>query len=573
MVKLSFGNINSKGRKVQGSAGKLVASLVFLAFFGMGTFFEVMVVREFMKKIARRSWPSASCKIVASDVEHKASDEQAYVFVVSYEYQFNSQEFTSTVYKKDYEGSDEYHKAYKLVERYPAGREAVCYVNPENPGEAVLKRGSLLFGFVIFFPLIFVLVGASGLYAIWIWRDKHKGRPKPIAAKARRKRGKGLGIVFFGIFAAVGGGMFYPFSIRPVFKTISARSWVETPCKILAARVQRHEGDDSDTYSVDIFYEYEFEGTTYKSSRYGFVGGSSSGRSGKARVVNAYKKAKDPVCYVNPKNPSEAVLKRGLRPGLLICLIPVPFLLIGVFGLRRALRGKKRRLTPTTAEWMPQTAQTPDWPIPAPGAVESGPIVLKARYSPLVKLLGTIAFAAFWNGIVSVFVYQVVQGFRHGRPEWFLTVFMIPFVLVGIGAIGFVFRQVLALFNPRPTLKLSPGEIALGGAAELDWTFSGRTSAINSLEIKLVGREEATYRRGTKTKTDKRTFYELELVSSTQSSEIASGQVGLIIPQDTMHSFEAKNNKIIWELEVHGDIAKWPDVKERFKITVTPTKA
>lgn len=37
-----------------------------------------------------------------------------------------------------------------------------------------------------------------------------------------------------------------------------------------------------------------------------------------------------------------------------------------------------------------------------------------------------------------------------------------------------------------------------------------------------------------------------------------------------MHSFEADNNKILWNLDVHGDIKKWPDVKESFKITVVP---
>lgn len=37
-----------------------------------------------------------------------------------------------------------------------------------------------------------------------------------------------------------------------------------------------------------------------------------------------------------------------------------------------------------------------------------------------------------------------------------------------------------------------------------------------------------------------------------------------------MHSFSAENNKIIWRLDLRGDIKSWPDVKESFEIEVTP---
>ena len=33
------------------------------------------------------------------------------------------------------------------------------------------------------------------------------------------------------------------------------------------------------------------------------------------------------------------------------------------------------------------------------------------------------------------------------------------------------------------------------------------------------------------------------------------------------------NGEILWNLEVHGDIKRWPDVKQSFKITVAPTVA
>jgi hypothetical protein len=200
----------------------------------------------------------------------------------------------------------------------------------------------------------------------------------------------------------------------------------------------------------------------------------------------------------------------------------------------------------------------------------AGPVALKPTHSPWVRLIGAIFFAAFWNGIVSIFVWQVIDGFRHGRPSWFMTLFMIPFVVVGVGLLGMVLYQFLALFNPRPRLELSSSHIPLGGTAALNWSFLGRASRIRELSVMLRGVEEARYTRGTNTYTDRNTFYEMELFKTTSVGDMADGQVGFALPQGTMHSFDAENNKILWSLDLHGQIKYWPDVKESFKITVAP---
>jgi len=206
-------------------------------------------------------------------------------------------------------------------------------------------------------------------------------------------------------------------------------------------------------------------------------------------------------------------------------------------------------------------------------ATDGGPAVLEPKYSGSVKLLGAIVIAGFWNGIVSVFLFDVVGSFRQGHPSWFQVLFMLPFAAVGIGLLALVVYQLLALFNPRPRLELSSATIPLGGAAELKWRFAGRTNRIGQFSVTLRGIEEARYRRGTSTYTDRNTFYEMELYKTSSAGEIASGQVGFVLPREMMHSFEADNNKIIWNLDVHGDIRRWPDVKESFKITVTPAVA
>ena len=86
----------------------------------------------------------------------------------------------------------------------------------------------------------------------------------------------------------------------------------------------------------------------------------------------------------------------------------------------------------------------------------------------------------------------------------------------------------------------------------------------------LEGREEARYRRGTDTHTDTHVFHRATLREVGESMSVARGTTSLRIPDDTMHTFTADNNKIVWTIKMHGDIKRWPDIDESFDITVTP---
>ncbi len=101
-----------------------------------------------------------------------------------------------------------------------------------------------------------------------------------------------------------------------------------------------------------ILYQYEFNGRTYKCDRYAFVTGSSGIYQSEDRIVEQYRAAVDPVCYVNPDNPSEAVLKRGFHADPLRTLFPLPFLLIGVGGLVGVFRGHITAGRTPTKAWI-----------------------------------------------------------------------------------------------------------------------------------------------------------------------------------------------------------------------------
>jgi hypothetical protein len=64
----------------------------------------------------------------------------------------------------------------------------------------------------------------------------------------------------------------------------------------------------------------------------------------------------------------------------------------------------------------------------------------------------------------------------------------------------------------------------------------------------------------------------MEVLSTRDRREIGFGEIGFVMPSDSMHSFEAYWNRIVWEIKVHGDIKWWPDVEETFKIAVLPAE-
>ncbi len=410
-----------------------------------------------------------------------------------------------------------------------------------------------------------------------LWPKSDDGRP--LASKAgRNKRGKFVAYVFFSIFAVAGLVFSFFFLVLPIKNVIAARSWVETPCRVLSAQVKSHSDSDGTTYRVDISYRYEFNGKTFTSDRYNFMRFSSSGRSGKQAVVDKYRKAKNPVCFVNPDNPEQAVLVRGFQPMMLFGLIPLVFVAVGIGGIVGTTRKSKRRIISKGAraaggaEWLPETKTArPDDNIYAAGGADSaGPIILRAKSSRLAKLLVLIIFAAIWNGVVSVFVVDIVRGFLKGRPQWGMALFISIFVLAGLGAIIAVIHQFLALFNPKTKLTLSLARIPLGSTAYITWEILGRVNRVSELVITLQAREECRYRRGTKTYTDKNTFFTFQLAQTTNPAEMSHGEIGFAIPAETMHSFTADNNKIIWSLNVAGDIKRWPDIKDEFDITIIP---
>lgn len=560
-------SVNSSAKNL-GLGGKIVGTLFFSVFLLMGLFFEVMIVKQTAKNLTTFSWAQTEATILASETHPPRHRDDDPTFHVRYTYVAGGAQHESTRYDRDAEAPAT-HDAYQLAARYTPGTPVPCWVNPQDHTEAILQRKSPLQAFVVLFPLIFIAIGGGGIWAMWFWRKKNAvdNKDVPISSKpATTGSNRLILIAAFGLFLSIGLGVGYGFFIHPLIQISAARNWTATPCEILTSRVKTHSGDDGSTYSVDVVYRYTYQNRTYTANRYNFFTGSSSGYEGKAAAVQQYPAGSQRTCYVDPAEPSSAVLSRSFSSMLWFGLIPLVFAIMGAVGLYNTLFKKTKISAPFTKDFYTaamRTSGAEDLPV-----TESAPSprTLAPGTSPKAKLVGLILVALFWNSIVSVFLFnQTWSGIG-----LFMALFLVPFVAIGIGLIGGVFYQAMALFNPRPLITVSQGVAHPGDALDVRWEFTGRTDRLTRLQLSLEGREEATYRRGTDTVTDKETFARIQLLDTTDLIALHAGSARLQIPASAMHSFKAPNNKIVWALKLHGNIPRWPDVKEEFPFEISP---
>ena len=132
-----------------------------------------------------------------------------------------------------------------------------------------------------------------------------------------------IGVFLFGaVFFLAGAFVTVFMAIKPLTLLDRTRAWVETPAQILDLELKRHPGrKGGPTYSIEMRYQYEFNGQTHTSERFTAFDRSDNVSSYHHTHYRHYKPlfdSKKPItCWVNPANPTEATVDRSLRFELL----------------------------------------------------------------------------------------------------------------------------------------------------------------------------------------------------------------------------------------------------------------
>ncbi|MEW4488577.1 DUF3592 domain-containing protein [Thalassoglobus sp. JC818] len=396
------------------------------------------------------------------------------------------------------------------------------------------------------------------------------------------------------IFVLVGGSVLWTMVLSPVMETLSAPKWVETPCVIHRSEVVQAIDDPEDGQdSLEIEFEYNFEGQQYQSDQFSFSPTSNLSAVEIREISEKYAVGTEQTCFVDPDDPATAVLRAESPEITWMGLFGLVFVVIGLtlaIGTFVASNRKSEieKSDPFADPPARRTFDVADRSELRSGLARSeekpgqseydeedlfeepGPITLKAESHPLMLFFVLLVFGIVWNGIVFMIASERFDDWANLKFKGFEDLFLMPFLIVGIGVLLGAIYAFMASLNPRPVVVLSRQLIPLGGFATANWHFEGGFGSVRKLTLSLIGTEEAVYRRGTDTHTDTNEFYREVLFETDSPSEISSGETEVAVPTDTMHTFKSSNNKIVWVIKLHGEIGLWPDVQMKFPIRVVP---
>ena len=252
-----------------------------------------------------------------------------------------------------------------------------------------------------------------------------------------QKRGFGCLLLFALPFAAVGVGMGIWLG-STIITHLGMQGWEEVPAQIVRTELQASKGSKSTTYQVLAEYVYQYRGREYRGTAVGLYGGSDnigSFHQDAHRELGEHQKTGRPFrCYVNPRQPAEAILYRNLRWEMVafqsifvLAFGGVGFgiLIAGVLGYRKAKVEQALAAEHPAAPWMHRR----DW--------AAGQVVYSAKKMAVIAL----ACALFWNVISAplwfLIPHEVIQ--KGNR----LALLGLVFPLVGLGLAGWTIVSIM----------------------------------------------------------------------------------------------------------------------------------
>jgi hypothetical protein len=404
--------------------------------------------------------------------------------------------------------------------------------------------------------------------------------------------GRLLLVLFFGFFLAAGVG----FSLLLVREVVlpqwrANHRFLESQGVVLQKRIGESQSKNAPVYRAEILVEFDAGGQTHEAwAKADPMGAYSSGLEAKQAVLDAYQIGRTYKCWYDPQDLETVCLARGYDwLAWTMLLLPLTFIAVGGGGLiyqflnwstsverRLAMVQRVQHLELFDTDG----AHVRDLPaVPREANLTNSPGTTLAYRLPIAVSPGwalavIMAACLFWNGMVALFVTIAVNSHLRGEPEWFLTVFTVPFVLVGLALVWYTVRQLLITTGVGPTLvEISAHPLAPAGEYEIFLSQSGRLT-IESLRVLLVCEEQATYQQGTNSRTETCPIYQEEIFRR-EGIEIQRGmpleaRAALRVPPGAMHSFKSTHNEVRWKLIVKGDVRGWPDYQREFPLLVYP---
>lgn len=539
----------------------VIWTLLSCTFVGVG-------IKECWKALRVGLWETVPCEIERFEITDTPSGDPAFTPDLRFRYRTEGRTYVGTKLWPEKKGSNQYVDLVEIRDEF-SGIDPECRVNPDDPREASLMgsspsqvAGGLFFtGLGAFFTLIGIALTIGG-----ISRKGDKSR-----RVSEKGTGKGAGLVVSLVFGFVGLLIFAVLVIPKSIEWVSMRGWQEIEAEILWSRVRSKRSDDTTTYAVDLFYRYEMNGREYRSNRYALVNGSSSGRKAKRKIVDAHPRGSKLTVYVDPAQPRNAVVRRN--PGWLglLGLLPLAFVVMGLFGVRWYVRNRDAGDSISSAVREPEKRE-----IAGRSAVVSGEWT-RAGKSKFGAFIAISLFALVWNGVVGIFVTKAFKDFGEGTSGVInlifsggVALFMIPFALIGLLVALLSVYQFVAIFGPSYEVRISTDELRPGGSTAIHWRRAGGMSQPRDFKLVLTGVEEIDVTRNSKPRSLRSLFYEQVLFDTTTPIAMKMGRAEVRIPGELLPTFMGERHRVRWFVSLRAAVPRLPDLKDEIEIHVRP---
>ncbi len=252
--------------------------------------------------------------------------------------------------------------------------------------------------------------------------------------------------------------------IPNVYDWQQMKSWPQVEARLLDAELER----GSKTYRATARYEYRYEGVVYISERVAIMGGSDIGRFQETlgyALESALQNQQPVPAWVNPHNPSDAVLNRDMRWPLLI-LKSVLALIFGGLGIRLVVRQLYPKIGATGH---PESVSKP-WL----GQREWANSDVNCDTKKQARFFW--GFALLWNMLTWPILVAIPEELSRGNK---LIVLAVIFPLVGIYLVYLAIKSTLSwrrFGNLRLHLDPYPGSIGgqVGGSLRVPLAYDSR---------------------------------------------------------------------------------------------------
>ena len=328
------------------------------------------------------------------------------------------------------------------------------------------------------------------------------------------------------------------------------RGWAPVDARLHSAGYNTHSDDDSVTYEAYARYSYQWHGQTFEGSRVSIASGSDNigdyqqelGRS----LSQTMASGTPMTAWVNPDNPSEAIIDRGVRWGLLGFKSIFLFVFGGVgLGLLIATW----RLPREKDKNDPKYASSP-WLLNEKWQTET------IASGSKLAMWGAWVFAGIWNLISAPLPWMAYR--EVVEKDNTIAIVALLFPVIGIGVAVWAIRKTLEWrrFGPSPVvLDPFPGSIGghVGGTIDLNLPFDSNKRFL----VTLTNLNSYTSGSGKNKSTKERALWQDELVAHAESGVAGTRLTFKFDVPEGLHESDTEqtgDDYHSWKLNLQADL-------------------